>query len=91
MPGVEDLDRQIVRLLAADGRRSYTDLARDTGLSVSALHQRVTLLTYFKFVADAGETEVYVPKRHREIIAKIYGRAGRRLVLRETERVGDAA
>ena len=42
--GVEDLDRQIVRLLAADGRRSYTDLARDTGLSVSALHQRVRRL-----------------------------------------------
>jgi len=41
---VEDLDRQIVRLLAADGRRSYTDLAKDTGLSVSALHQRVRRL-----------------------------------------------
>jgi Lrp/AsnC family transcriptional regulator, leucine-responsive regulatory protein len=41
---VEDLDRQIVRLLAADGRRSYTDLAKDTGLSVSAVHQRVRRL-----------------------------------------------
>jgi Lrp/AsnC family transcriptional regulator, leucine-responsive regulatory protein len=44
VPGVEDLDRHIVRLLAEDGRRSYTDLARDTGLSVSALHQRVRRL-----------------------------------------------
>jgi Lrp/AsnC family leucine-responsive transcriptional regulator len=42
--GVEDLDRQILRLLAADGRRSYTDLAKDTGLSVSAVHQRVRRL-----------------------------------------------
>jgi Lrp/AsnC family leucine-responsive transcriptional regulator len=41
---VEDLDRTIVRLLAADGRRSFTDLARETGLSVSALHQRVRRL-----------------------------------------------
>jgi Lrp/AsnC family transcriptional regulator, leucine-responsive regulatory protein len=41
---VEDLDRQIVALLAGDGRRSYTDLARDTGLSVSAVHQRVRRL-----------------------------------------------
>ncbi|MDQ1696433.1 MAG: Lrp/AsnC family transcriptional regulator, leucine-responsive regulatory protein [Frankiaceae bacterium] len=41
---VEHLDREIVRLLAADGRRSFTDLARDTGLSVSALHQRVRRL-----------------------------------------------
>jgi len=41
---VEDLDRQIVRLLAEDGRRSYTDLAKETGLSVSAVHQRVRRL-----------------------------------------------
>jgi len=32
---VEQLDRQIVRLLTEDGRRSYTDLAKETGLSVS--------------------------------------------------------
>ena len=41
---MEDLDRQILRLLADDGRRSYTDLAKDTGLSVSAVHQRVRRL-----------------------------------------------
>jgi Lrp/AsnC family leucine-responsive transcriptional regulator len=41
---VEDLDRQIVRLLAADGRMSYTDLGRATGLSTSAVHQRVRRL-----------------------------------------------
>ena len=41
---VEDLDRSIVALLAADGRRSYTDLAKETGLSVSAVHQRVRRL-----------------------------------------------
>jgi len=41
---VEDLDRQIVRLLAQDGRRSFTDLAKETGLSVSAVHQRVRRL-----------------------------------------------
>jgi Lrp/AsnC family transcriptional regulator, leucine-responsive regulatory protein len=42
--GVEDLDREIVRLLAADGRMSYTDLGRATGLSTSAVHQRVRRL-----------------------------------------------
>lgn len=41
---VEDLDGLIIRLLAQDGRRSYTDLAKDTGLSVSAVHQRVRRL-----------------------------------------------
>jgi Lrp/AsnC family leucine-responsive transcriptional regulator len=41
---VEDLDRQIVLLLAGDGRMSYTDLAKATGLSTSAVHQRVRRL-----------------------------------------------
>jgi Lrp/AsnC family leucine-responsive transcriptional regulator len=41
---VEDLDRQIVRLLSGDGRCSFTDLAKATGLSVSAVHQRVRRL-----------------------------------------------
>ncbi len=41
---LDDLDRQVLRLLAADGRRSYTDLAKDTGLSTSAVHQRVRRL-----------------------------------------------
>jgi Lrp/AsnC family leucine-responsive transcriptional regulator len=41
---VEDLDRRILTLLAGDGRMSFTDLARQTGLSVSATHQRVRRL-----------------------------------------------
>ena len=41
---MEDTDRNIVRLLAGDGRMSYTDLARATGLSTSAVHQRVRRL-----------------------------------------------
>jgi Lrp/AsnC family transcriptional regulator, leucine-responsive regulatory protein len=41
---VEDLDRAIVRLLVNDGRMSYTDLGKATGLSTSAVHQRVRRL-----------------------------------------------
>ena len=41
---MEDLDREIVRLLTGDGRMSYTDLGRTTGLSTSAVHQRVRRL-----------------------------------------------
>lgn len=41
---LDDLDRAMLRLLAEDGRRSYADLARDTGLSTSAVHQRVRRL-----------------------------------------------
>jgi Lrp/AsnC family transcriptional regulator, leucine-responsive regulatory protein len=42
--GVEEIDRNILSLLAGDGRMSFTDLARQTGLSVSATHQRVRRL-----------------------------------------------
>ena len=41
---VEEIDRRILSLLARDGRMSFTDLARQTGLSVSATHQRVRRL-----------------------------------------------
>ena len=38
------MDRQIIALLCADGRMSLADIARETGLSTSALHQRVRRL-----------------------------------------------
>ena len=41
---MEEIDRRIVELLSADGRMSYTELARATGLSTSAVHQRVRRL-----------------------------------------------
>jgi Lrp/AsnC family leucine-responsive transcriptional regulator len=41
---LDAVDRQLLRLLVDDGRRSYTDLAKDTGLSTSAVHQRVRRL-----------------------------------------------
>ncbi len=41
---MEDVDRQIISLLSADGRMSLTDIARETGMSTSALHQRVRRL-----------------------------------------------
>jgi len=43
-PSPDELDLALMRLLSADGRRSYADLARDTGLSTSAVHQRVRRL-----------------------------------------------
>ncbi|HLL07712.1 MAG TPA: Lrp/AsnC family transcriptional regulator [Nocardioidaceae bacterium] len=41
---MEEIDRAIVALLAGDGRISFTDLAKATGLSTSAAHQRVKRL-----------------------------------------------
>lgn len=41
---MEKIDREIIGLLARDGRMSYTDLGKATGLSTSAVHQRVKRL-----------------------------------------------
>jgi Lrp/AsnC family leucine-responsive transcriptional regulator len=41
---MEGIDLEIVRLLSRDGRMSYTDLGKETGLSTSAVHQRVRRL-----------------------------------------------
>lgn len=41
---MESTDRQILTLLAKDGRMSYTDIGRETGLSTSAAQQRVRRL-----------------------------------------------
>jgi Lrp/AsnC family leucine-responsive transcriptional regulator len=54
--GVEDIDRTIVRLLAADGRMSFTDLGKATGLSTSAVHQRVKRLEQRGVISGYGAT-----------------------------------
>lgn len=41
---MEDVDAVICQLLAADGRMSFTELGKQTGLSTSAVHQRVKRL-----------------------------------------------
>jgi Lrp/AsnC family leucine-responsive transcriptional regulator len=41
---MEDVDRLICQLLLADGRMSFTELGKQTGLSTSAVHQRVKRL-----------------------------------------------
>jgi Lrp/AsnC family leucine-responsive transcriptional regulator len=54
--GVEDTDRLILRLLAADGRMSFTDLGKATGLSTSAVHQRVKRLEQRGLIQGYGAT-----------------------------------
>lgn len=44
MGRMESTDRQILSLLARDGRMSYTDIGKATGLSTSAAQQRVRRL-----------------------------------------------
>ncbi len=59
---MEDLDAQIVRLLAEDGRMSFTDLGRATGLSTSAVHQRV------KRLEQRGVITGYVARVDHELL-----------------------
>src|SRR5205085_7859231 len=53
---MEELDRQIVQLLVKDGRMSYTDLGKATGLSTSAVHQRVRRLEERGLILGYGAT-----------------------------------
>ena len=53
---VEEIDRQILELLAADGRMSFTDLGKATGLSTSAVHQRVKRLEQRGLILGYGAT-----------------------------------
>ena len=51
---MEDLDRRILTLLASDGRMSFTDLGKATGLSTSAVHQRVKRLEQRGLITGYG-------------------------------------
>ena len=55
-PEVESTDRRILQLLAADGRMSFTDLGKATGLSTSAVHQRVKRLEQRGLILGYGAT-----------------------------------
>ncbi len=50
------MDRRILGLLADDGRMSYTDLGKATGLSTSAVHQRVKRLEERGLILGYGAT-----------------------------------
>jgi len=55
-PEVEPTDRKILQLLATDGRMSFTDLGKATGLSTSAVHQRVKRLEMRGLIQGYGAT-----------------------------------
>ncbi|MAS53686.1 Lrp/AsnC family transcriptional regulator [Nocardioides sp.] len=53
---LEPTDRRILELLAVDGRMSFTDLGKATGLSTSAVHQRVKRLEQRRLILGYGAT-----------------------------------
>ncbi|WP_121251897.1 AsnC family transcriptional regulator [Nocardioides ferulae] len=56
---MEGTDRRILELLSVDGRMSYTDLGKATGLSTSAVHQRVKRLEQRGLILGYGATVNY--------------------------------
>ncbi len=56
---LEATDRKILQLLARDGRMSFTDLGKATGLSTSAVHQRVKRLEQRGLILGYGATVNY--------------------------------
>ena len=58
-PDVEGTDQKILELLAGDGRMSFTDLGKATGLSTSAVHQRVKRLESRGLIKAYGVTLDY--------------------------------
>lgn len=62
---MEDTNRKIISLLARSGRMSFTELARQTGLSVSAVQQRVRRLeergVISGYAALIGAEEIGLP------------------------------
>lgn len=58
---MESIDEQILGLLSRDGRMSYTDIGKATGLSTSAAQQRVRkleqrgVITSYRAVLDAEQ------------------------------------
>lgn len=61
----DDIDRKILMLLQQDGRIAFSDIAKETGLSTSALHQRVKRLeskgVISGYVAKVSAREVGLP------------------------------
>jgi len=65
----------IAMLLGASPAAAHRDAEK--------LPQRVSLLTYFKFIAAPGEFAAYAPRRHRDVIARLYSLIGRRVAFME--------
>ncbi|GAA1714793.1 Lrp/AsnC family transcriptional regulator [Propioniferax innocua] len=60
---MEEIDREILNLLAAEGRMSFTDIGKRTGLSTSAAQQRVRrlerrgVITGYRALVDADAVD----------------------------------
>lgn len=62
---MDDIDRKIIDLLAADARRSLSDIGEQVGLSASATNERIRRLSITgairRFTVDADPNALSVP------------------------------
>ncbi|MEM7095760.1 MAG: AsnC family transcriptional regulator [Actinomycetota bacterium] len=55
--GIDEIDRELIRLLQIDGRTSYSQLGRSVGLSDAAARQRVNRLTAEGYIDIVAVTD----------------------------------
>jgi len=74
-PVVDDIDAQLIRHLQVDGRRPYTQLAKEVGLSEAAVRQRVQRLLERGVMQIVAVTDPLQLGLHRQamILIKVEG------------------
>ena len=65
---MEEIDRKIVSLLTRNGRMSFTELGRQAGLSVSAVHQRVRRLEQRGLITGYAANESLMRASVRDVL-----------------------
>ena len=60
---IDQIDIRILRILSQDGRRSFTDLSQDLGVSVGMVRNRYNRLVHHGVLHIIGWTDP-VKKRH---------------------------
>ncbi|MBI4416764.1 MAG: Lrp/AsnC family transcriptional regulator [Euryarchaeota archaeon] len=84
---IDDLDVAILRQLNVDGRRSYREIARELGVSISTVSNRVKRLEQESVIT--GYVPVVDPKRiGYDVIAVIGVRISRGKLLEVQRRIG---
>ncbi|WP_209123482.1 Lrp/AsnC family transcriptional regulator [Alkalihalobacillus sp. BA299] len=56
---IDDIDKAIIQALQIDGRRSYTDLAEDLGITVGTVRNRVQRLIDNKLIKIVGVVDPF--------------------------------
>lgn len=82
---IDPIDQELIRHLQADGRRPYTQLAREVGLSEAAVRQRVQRLLEQNVMQIVAVTDPLQLGLHRQAMVLIKVEGDVREVARQLE------